>query len=1328
MCVKPKYSREQKSRFRCLAMFLVLASQLGSEARVTQITIKSVQSPAYSGQSFGTVGTYEVITGLAHGELDPNDPHNQIITDLALAPTNAQGKVEYTATFTLQKPSNLAKGNGVMLYFASNRGNRISNGYFGVSGEAGNDFLLKRGYIILHSGWQGDLPQSAGTEWISVPPARNPDGSSVTGAALARFVNMANGTKTLSLPAYHPTASFNTTLATLTRRTSEFGPTMIIPASDWAFSDCSQTAFPGTPDANKVSVKGGFNSAYLYELSYTAKDPLVLGIGLAATRDIVSFFRYQTEDDAHVANPVAGGVTNVIGQGVSQAGNFVKTFIHLGFNQDEAGRLVWDGANPHIAGRQTPMNFRFAIPGGAATLYEPGSETTLWWGDYVDTARGQSNATSMLTRSSLAGASPKIFETFGAAEFWGLRMSPGLVGTSAETDIPLPANVRRYYFPGTTHGGGAGGFKANLTTPAGGYVLPANPNPQAETMRALLVALTDWVTKNIAPPPSVFPRLADGNLVSPNQSAMGFPTIPGKPLPDGKINPFYDYDFGPQFNYCDLSGVITIQPPVIKGVLPQLVPKVDADGNEISGVASALHQAPLGTYLGWNVRSGGFYQGEGWEYVGGFIPFAETEAERLATGDPRPSLQERYQNHAGYVAAMSNAVQNLVAGRFLLPEDGTNLVQQAQASEVLLHNDWTGATSSEWNDPANWWGDVFPTTSATIKGGLNVPVISSDPVFSVSNLYVGDGDSGELVLTNGNLTINGEFVVGQNDGAGTISQYGGNFVKSGGTGFMVGNGADQTGVFNLNGGTLTTYDLARIGSEPASLSGAAGNGTFNLTGGNVTCLNYWQIGRNYGAGTMNMTGGNFYQSAVQYFAIANSGSTGTFNMSGGNLYSTNQILVAYANGVAGSTGVWNLSGTANVVHGGTKRFAIGIGGNGTLNQSGGNFIYTVSGVAAEIGVLSTFAGTGLWNMSGGTAVLTNRLFIGDGTGSVGTLNLSGSATMTVSGIQLGVSSATGTLNLNGGTLTVNGTITKGTGSGTFNFNGGTLRAGASSATFLTNLTLARVNAAGAIIDTDTNAITIGQSLVNGGGGLIKSGPGVLTLAGANTYNGSVVSNGTLIVNGSVAGSVVVLPGATLGGNGSVGGIVNVQPGGSISAGTGIGKLTLNRTPILGGTVVAELNRNGGAFTNDLIDVGSNPLAYGGTLLVTNTGAALQVNDVFKLFNSASGYSGAFTVISRTPGQHVIWNISNLTVNGTIRVAAVGPPLPIAPTNMIASISNNLLNLAWPSNYTGWVLQSNGVGLGRADAWISIPGSNLTNHFIQPIDPSRTNVFFRMNLP
>ncbi|HTA44538.1 MAG TPA: alpha/beta hydrolase domain-containing protein, partial [Bryobacteraceae bacterium] len=480
---------------------------------------------------------------------------------------------------------------------------------------------------------------------------------------------------------YQRPATLDTTKATLTRQTSEYGQTVPIPSTDWAFADCATVPFPGTPDPSKICAKAGFDPAYLYQLVFTAKDPLVLGIGYAATRDLNSFLRYADKDDDGNPNPVAKKISWVISQGNSQSGNFIRSFIHLGFNQDEAGRIVWDGANPHIAGRQLALNFRFAVGGGIANPYEPGSDAVLWWNDYPDKARHHPTA-GMLDRCRATNTCPKIFETFGTLEFWELRMSPNLVGTDAKADIPIPDNVRRYYFPGTTHGGGRGGFSTAAPAPPNGCVLGANPNPESDTTRALMVDLTEWVTKGVAPPASRYPRLDHGDLVKAN--ATGFPSIPGVKSPEPLVNAFVDYDFGPDFNYNDLSGVITKEPPAIKQTLPTLVPRVNKDGNDEVGVPSVLLQAPLGTYSGWNVTAAGFNKGQICGLNGGFIPFAKTRAERMASGDPRPSLEERYASHDAYVARVKAAADNAVKERFLLPADADRLVAQAAASDVLV--------------------------------------------------------------------------------------------------------------------------------------------------------------------------------------------------------------------------------------------------------------------------------------------------------------------------------------------------------------------------------------------------------------------------------------------------------------------------------------------------------------------------------------------------------------------------------------------------------------------------------------------------------------------
>jgi hypothetical protein len=644
------------------------------QAQVTRIEIVS-REPVANGQPFGAAGAYELIRGRIHGEVDPRDAHNRTIQDIQLAPRNARGRVEYVATFSLMKPVDLSKSSGVLVYSVVNRGN-------GAPAPSAN------GHISLVSGWQGDVISTPNNQTINVPVAKNADGSPITGPVLARFYDLPAGTTTATIrigslgTGFYPPASLDTAKASLTFHTSEsvsgkVGGKVTVLATEWAFADCRTTPFPGTPDPTRICLRSGFDPARLYDLVYTAKDPLVLGIGFAATRDIVSFFRHGAADEAGTPNPVANAVTHAVALGTSQSGNFLKTFVHLGFNQDLAGRIVWDGVFPYIAGRQLAMNLRFAAPGGAAGLYEPGSEPALWWGRYTDTLRGR-GPSSLLDRCAATRTCPKVIEAFGATEFWGLRMSPGLVGTDAKHDIPLPDNVRRYYMPGTTHGGGGGGFQ--LTQPVNDRcALPQNPNPMSDTQRALTVALIDWVTKGVAPPPSRYPTLGAGMLVAPQ--AAGLPSIPG--VHSVEINAVLDYDFGAGFNYDDLSGVIALEPPRITRAIPMLVPRVNADGNETSGVPSVLHQAPLGTYLGWNVEGAGFFKGQICGFVGGYVPFARTRAERLASGDSRLSLEERYGTQEGYMCAVRRAAESLVADRFLLKADADRIVAVASAAPVL---------------------------------------------------------------------------------------------------------------------------------------------------------------------------------------------------------------------------------------------------------------------------------------------------------------------------------------------------------------------------------------------------------------------------------------------------------------------------------------------------------------------------------------------------------------------------------------------------------------------------------------------------------------------
>ncbi|PWU12767.1 MAG: hypothetical protein C5B51_00100 [Terriglobia bacterium] len=656
----------------------------------------------FSGKTFGATGAYEMIKGTATGEIDPADRRNALITDIQFAPRNANGKVAYTTTFTLLKPVDLAKANGILVYDVTNRGNQRFASRFTrfvlAAGpgdpelsDPGDGSLYKTGYMILTSGWQGDLPidPAGGREGVNVPVARNPDGSAITGRVVVRFaagaqvtgmVTFSGNPNTLSLPGAGRTpASLDTKQATLISKASETqsgvgGGVVSIPAADWAFADCRSTPFPGKPDPARLCLKDGFDPARLYELVYTAKDPLVLGVGIAALRDVVSFFRREAKDADGAANPIAGRVTHVIGFGISQPARLMRDFINLGFNEDESGRNVWDGAFLDASGAAGQFNIRFAQPGNIAGLYDPIAEGPSWWEDYTDKVRGRP-AWGLLHRCRETKTCPQIMEVTGGADFYFVKGSLGIAGATGKDDIPLPPNVRRYYMASTNHSGGLDNFNVEQP-PVPGCMLAANPLPWFETERALFAAMNGWLTKGTLPPPSVYPRVSDGTLVPATASAVGWPKIPGAPTPDGVMNSALDYDFGPHFRYNDHSGVIDNVPPPVKQVLPTLAAKVDADGNEIAGVHVLLLQLPLGTYTGWNPVASGVLKGQECQLQAGTIPFSRTKAERLAKGDPRPSLEERYGSLLNYYRLAVDAANKMVAERLLLPEDADRQIRQ----------------------------------------------------------------------------------------------------------------------------------------------------------------------------------------------------------------------------------------------------------------------------------------------------------------------------------------------------------------------------------------------------------------------------------------------------------------------------------------------------------------------------------------------------------------------------------------------------------------------------------------------------------------------------
>ena len=726
------------------ALAVALAWAPASQARVTRVVIDSttaLANPAVPGNG------YEQLTGRAFGELDPNDPHNALITDLQLAPRNANGKVEYVASFRIRKPVAMSTASGVMWHDVPNRGGDV--GFPSDSFGAGDVQLL--------SGWQGDnaggttvpanatcLPPYSGG--CAAPAFANhyvvtPRLAGTTGRLLARIINRSGTNAPLNVMGnpvpYFPANSADNSDATLKEHLGETINGIIsegatIPNGDWKFCYGAAATFasPGSPTSLPVRVCLGngrtFDPAKLYQLVYTATDPYVLGAGTAAFRDVGSFFKYGSAADG---NPLAGKIQWEIIRGVSQSGNFTRHFIFLGMNEDEAGRIVHEGAWPLIAGRRVANNSRWGQPDGVLELYQMGSEGPQWWHSFPDRARDL-HPGGILDRCNLSNTCPKIVETFGGAEVFALKMTPEWVGTDPKNDIPLPQNVRRYYLPSSTHGGGNGAMDENpadsgVNCPGNNWgrgTLRANPVPSTALVSRMRLALRDWLMNGTEPPPSKWPLMggakADRTLVEASQAAIGFPSgIPGIPnsifLPENFAFPIFDYDWGPDFDHFNATGVPTNMPPPIRGVVKIMVPAVDADGNELGGVPTVLRDAPLGTYLGWNITAGPadlkyydgrpFHAGQVCNYIGGMVPFAKTKAQRLANQDPRLSLEERYGTHDGYVAAVRKAADNaacrgyLVAGPAaaamgakcaapsLAPgvnDDWASLVNQAMASNV----------------------------------------------------------------------------------------------------------------------------------------------------------------------------------------------------------------------------------------------------------------------------------------------------------------------------------------------------------------------------------------------------------------------------------------------------------------------------------------------------------------------------------------------------------------------------------------------------------------------------------------------------------------------
>jgi len=445
--------RFEASLMGAVALSFVTAGS-PADARITRIVVNKTESPTYGGTAFGAAGAYERLDATAYGEVDPRSPQNAIIQDIALAPRNARGMVEYSMDVQIFRPVDKTRASGTLLYDAVNRGNLTTIERFNIGRGAngiGDGFLQSQGLTIVASGWQPDLTAGGGRLTIKVPVARTGDGAAVTGPVRMEY-NLTEPSTTQSIGArgsagYDP-VTLDTTKATLTARVHQNDPRAPIPADQWAFADCNKSPFPGTPSARHVCVKDGFDTNHIYELIYQAKDPTVLGLGFAATRDLAAFLHHNPNA---AENPLVGAVKNTLFFGSSQSGRFGRGFVSLGFNQDEDGRIVFEGMMPHTATARIALNLRFGQPGRDAGLQHlerlyPGTEAPVTWSATPDPVTSEPHG--LLDRCTATKTCPKIVQTVSDTEYWQRGMSLVTADAAASATSPFRTTCAFITLPG----------------------------------------------------------------------------------------------------------------------------------------------------------------------------------------------------------------------------------------------------------------------------------------------------------------------------------------------------------------------------------------------------------------------------------------------------------------------------------------------------------------------------------------------------------------------------------------------------------------------------------------------------------------------------------------------------------------------------------------------------------------------------------------------------------------------------------------------------------------------------------------------------------------
>ena len=630
---------------------VAIAVAFSASAAIVGLDVIRTESPTFGGRTFGTVGTYDKIVARARGTLNPTDPHNALITDISLAPRNANGLVEYSTDVFILKPTDLTKGSGKLFYDVVNRGSKLSWADFnGVSSndpttaaDAGSGLLMRRGYTIVWSGWEsGDIIGTAPNSMTAtLPVARNADGSHVVGQTILEQIFDSPTADTYGL--VYRAATTDKAQATMLIKNHADTPNVPVPSSVWAFVD-NRTIKINRTDPFLAS----YDNGAAFTLVYNAIDPTVLGVGFASTRDLISYLRY----DASNANPAKGGIQWALGRGDSQSGRYLKGFIHWGFNADESNRLVFDGVNPHISGaHDIASNDRWGDANATGRKYQ---RHTVAKQEFPFTYEVRTDPVSGITdgiflRCLQTATCPKVVHTDSGNEPY---LKPTFLVTSDGVghDIALPDNVRVYVFGSTQHG---------PSSAQGVCQQPGNPNDWAPYLRAIFIGLDQWTTAGVQPPASAYARVSDGTAVATPQN---FPKIPGVNY-TGWVNPVAVLDKS-HLPYTPIPGKDYVT----------LVPKVDIDGNDIPGVRTLNVRVPIATYTGWGLRRAGFAPNEDCGLTGQFVPFAKLRADRLSPGDPRLSLEERYGEFSTLYCLLVFQADNLVDQRYLLGEDAAPLV------------------------------------------------------------------------------------------------------------------------------------------------------------------------------------------------------------------------------------------------------------------------------------------------------------------------------------------------------------------------------------------------------------------------------------------------------------------------------------------------------------------------------------------------------------------------------------------------------------------------------------------------------------------------------